>query len=80
MTVDNTCLPERVHRVGGEFVSAKQGLHGLGLQSVREAARRTGGVTRFELDGSVFRASVLLGAEEGGAADAETAGETQADV
>ncbi len=80
VTVDNTCLPERVHRVGGEFVSAKQGLHGLGLQSVREAARRTGGVTRFELDGSVFRASVLLGTEAGGAADAETAGETQADV
>ena len=80
VTVDNSCLPGRVRRVGDGFVSTKPGLHGLGLRSVREVARRTGGVARFGLDGSVFRASVLLGTEAGGAADAETAGETQADV
>ena len=63
MTVDNSCLPERVRMVGGEFVSMQPGSHGLGLRSVREVAERTGGVARFQLDGSTFRASVMLGVE-----------------
>lgn len=61
MTVDNTCLPEHVVQKDGEFVSSKPGGHGLGLSSVRQTAARTGGVARFELDGNVFRASVMLG-------------------
>lgn len=71
VTVDNSCLPGRVRRVGDGFVSAKPGLHGLGLQSVREVARRNGGVARFDFDGSVFRASVLLGSEAGGEPSAD---------
>ena len=61
MTVDNTCLPSTVRQDGERFVSAKPGSHGLGIASVRETARRTGGVARFALDGTTFRASVMLG-------------------
>ena len=61
MTVDNTCLPSTVRQDGERFVSAKPGSHGLGIASVRETARRTGGVARFALDGNTFRASVMLG-------------------
>ncbi len=61
VTVDNSCLPARARMENGEFVSSKPGSHGLGLQSVRQTAERTGGVARFELDGNVFRASVMLG-------------------
>lgn len=61
MTVDNTCLSELIDQRNGIFASTKPDGHGLGLQSVRQTAERTGGLARFELDGSIFCASVMLG-------------------
>lgn len=61
--VDNFCAPELTMRRGGSFVSTKATGTGLGIPSIQKAARDTGGLAQFELEGETFRASVMLGGE-----------------
>lgn len=55
-TFSGTLKPDRK----GGYLSSKHPGRGVGLLSVQAAAEKYGGVCRFEADGTMFRASVML--------------------
>ena len=55
-TFSGTLKPDRK----GSYLSSKHPGRGVGLLSVQAAAEKYGGVCRFEADGTMFRASVML--------------------
>ena len=61
LVIDNSCAPELVRQERGTFRTTKGAHHGLGIASVRAAARESDGVASFEVEGETFRASVMLG-------------------
>ena len=73
LVVGNTCTrPLRVF--GGHYLSSKSpGRFGIGLETVREIARRWGGQAEFTAENGTFRASVFLPRPETAAPEAEAA-------
>jgi len=59
ITVDNS-FEEQVIQEDGLFVSSKRLGKGIGTTSVKAIAEKYHGYTKFEYDGNVFRASVML--------------------
>ena len=63
ITVDNS-FEDRVTQEDGLFLSSKRFGKGIGTTSVKAIADKYHGFTKFEYDGSVFRASVMLKGEK----------------
>jgi hypothetical protein len=62
LEVENAYTGEILEDKGG-FHSSKRPGHGIGLQSVRRIAAKNGGYCKFQYDGTVFRAQVMLRGE-----------------
>jgi sensor histidine kinase regulating citrate/malate metabolism len=59
ITVDNS-FNGTINETNGVFVSQKREGKGIGVSSVRAVARKYDGATRFEAQGEIFQASVML--------------------
>jgi sensor histidine kinase YesM len=59
ITVDNS-FNGTVKETNGVFVSQKREGKGIGVSSVRAVAKKYDGATRFEAEGELFQASVML--------------------
>ena len=59
IAMDNS-FDGQVRMENGKYCSSKREDFGVGLASIQSVARKCGGDTRFEADGSVFRSSVYL--------------------
>ena len=62
LEVENAYTGEILEDKGG-FHSSKRPGHGIGLQSVGRIAAKNGGYCKFQYDGTVFRAQVMLRGE-----------------
>lgn len=61
ITVDNSYSGE-LHMEGGRYLSTKDGHSGIGLENVRDIAKKYDGDCEFSHDSHVFHASVILSA------------------
>jgi sensor histidine kinase regulating citrate/malate metabolism len=59
ITVDNS-FNGTINETNGVFMSQKRKDEGIGISSVRAVARKYDGATRFEVEGELFQASVML--------------------
>ena len=60
IAVDNTFTGTPVTDADGSFISTKHGGKGIGIDSVKSIAEKYDGIAKFEYDGRMFYASVML--------------------
>lgn len=60
IAVDNTFTGTPVIDADGSFISTKHGGKGIGIDSVKSIAEKYNGVAKFEYNGGMFYASVML--------------------
>ena len=61
LTVDNTFTGKLNLTKSGTYLSTKHSGSGLGISSVKAIAEKYNGVSKFEADGEMFYASIMLG-------------------